>query len=261
MKHRTLLLSVLAVLLICAVAACFAAKPKQPDNMDGMPPTPDSEQGIIGGTDEPTSIVVESTVDSDSLVQLQSEVENAVWFTPEDIHDIEYMELVYADGQRFTLSSEEGYDFVETYLSNATEWMIPACPFDNVLFLHRADGVVGKILTASDGRWMIKSNEKYYRAADWDDPAYEVNKEKYFSYFVPLGDRAMADTPELPEPFDLDTVTYRAACDAILASLSTGWWTGQDLNPAKEAAAFTCFFRLDIDGVIKLYGFGGLCQK
>ena len=66
------------------------------------------------------------------------------------------------------------------------------------------------------------------------------------------------DAPELPEPFDLDTVTYRAACDAILASLSTGWWLGgRTLDPAKEAAAFTCFFRLDIDGVIKLYGFGG----
>ena len=66
------------------------------------------------------------------------------------------------------------------------------------------------------------------------------------------------DAPELPEPFDLDTVTYRAACDAILASLSTGWWTGSStLAPAKEAAAFTCFFRLDTDGVIKLYGFGG----
>ena len=66
------------------------------------------------------------------------------------------------------------------------------------------------------------------------------------------------DAPELPEPFDLDTVTYRAACDAILASLSTGWWTGSStLDPAKEAAAFTCFFRLDTDGVIKLYGFGG----
>lgn len=187
-----------------------------------------------------------------------SELENAVWFTPEDIHDIEYVELVYADGQRFTLSSEEGYAFVETCLSNATEAMIPACPFDNVLFLHRADGTVGKVLPASDGCWMIKSNDKYYRVADWDDPAYHANKEKYFSYFVPLGDRAIVDIPELPEPFDLDTVTYRAACDAILASLGTGWWTGSNtLDPAKEAAAFTCFFRLDIDGVIKLYGFGG----
>ena len=65
------------------------------------------------------------------------------------------------------------------------------------------------------------------------------------------------DAPELPEPFDLDTVTYRAACDAILASLSTGWWTGQDLNPAKEAAAFTCFYHETVGDELNLYGFGG----
>lgn len=65
------------------------------------------------------------------------------------------------------------------------------------------------------------------------------------------------DAPELPEPFDLDTVTYRAACDAILASLSTGWWTGQDLDPATEAAAFTCFYHETVGDELNLYGFGG----
>ena len=66
------------------------------------------------------------------------------------------------------------------------------------------------------------------------------------------------DAPELPEPFDLDTVTYRAACDAILASLSTGWWTGGNtLNPAKEAAAFTCFYHETVGNELNLYGFGG----
>ena len=66
------------------------------------------------------------------------------------------------------------------------------------------------------------------------------------------------DAPELPEPFDLDMVTYRAACDAILASLSTGWWTGSStLAPAKEAAAFTCFYHETVGDELNLYGFGG----
>ena len=66
------------------------------------------------------------------------------------------------------------------------------------------------------------------------------------------------DAPELPAPLTLEDEKQQAACDAILASLSTGWWTGcNTLDPAKEAAAFTCFIRLDIDGVINLYGFGG----
>lgn len=95
--------------------------------------------------------------------------------------------------------------------------------------------------------WMQHNQPNMYMAL-------QIRSEIYghSSPFIPI------DAPELPEPFDLDTVTYRAACDAILASLSTGWWTGSStLAPAKEAAAFTCFFRLDIDGVIKLYGFGG----
>ena len=188
----------------------------------------------------------------------QSELENAVWFTPEDIHDIEYVELVYADGQRFTLSSEAGYDFVESFLSSATEWITPSPPFDNVLFLHRADGTVGKVLTSYENCWMFKSNDKYYRVADWDDPAYHANKEKYFSYFVPLGDRAIADIPELPKPLTLEDEKQQAACDAILASLSTGWWTGGNtLNPAKEAAAFTCFYHETVGNELNLYGFGG----
>ena len=187
-----------------------------------------------------------------------SELENAVWFTPEDIHDIEYVELVYADGQRFTLSSEEGYDFVESFLSSATEWITPSPPFDNVLFLHRADGTVGKVLTSYENCWMFKSNDKYYRISDWDDPAYESNKEKYFSYFVPLSDRAIADIPELPKPLTLEDEKQQAACDAILASLSTGWWTGSStLAPAKEAAAFTCFYHETVGDELNLYGFGG----
>lgn len=95
--------------------------------------------------------------------------------------------------------------------------------------------------------WMQHNQPNMYMALQICSEIYG-----HSSPFIPI------DAPELPEPFDLDTVTYRAACDAILASLSTGWWTGSStLAPAKEAAAFTCFFRLDIDGVIKLYGFGG----
>ncbi len=103
-----------------------------------------------------------------------------------------------------------------------------------------------RVATDHGLEWMQNNQPNMYMALQICSEIYG-----HSSPFTPI------DAPELPEPFDLDTVTYRAACDAILASLSTGWWAGQDLNPAKEAAAFTCFFRLDIDGVIKLYGFGG----
>ena len=66
---------------------------------------------------------------------------------------------------------------------------------------------------------------------------------------------------KLPKAFTPDTVTHRAACDAILNSLRTGWWTGNTLDPAEEAAALTCFLRLDTDNVIKLYGYGGYFSR
>ena len=65
------------------------------------------------------------------------------------------------------------------------------------------------------------------------------------------------DAPELPKPLTLEDEKQQAACDAILASLSTGWWTGQDLDPAKEAAAFTCFYHETVGDELNLYGFGG----
>ncbi len=65
------------------------------------------------------------------------------------------------------------------------------------------------------------------------------------------------DAPELPAPLTLEDEKQRAACDAILASLGTGWWTGQDLNPAREAAAFTCFYHETVGDELNLYGFGG----
>lgn len=66
-----------------------------------------------------------------------------------------------------------------------------------------------------------------------------------------------ADAPELPKPLKLEGEKQQAACDAILASLRTGWWTSQDLNPAKEAAAFTCFHHETVGDEVNLYGFGG----
>lgn len=66
-----------------------------------------------------------------------------------------------------------------------------------------------------------------------------------------------ADTPALPDAIELDAEVQQAACNGILASLRTGWWTSQDLNPAKEAAAFTCFHHETVGDEVNLYGFGG----
>ena len=59
---------------------------------------------------------------------------NAVWFTPEDIHDIEYMELVWHDGKRFTPLTGEGYEYITERFSEATEIRGGrGCPFPSEL--------------------------------------------------------------------------------------------------------------------------------
>ncbi len=352
--------------------------------------------GFLGALDE--KLFIKWAAAGNSLSPLYEAQKVAVWFTPEDIHDIEYMEWVRPDGQRLHIGLGEGYEYVESCLSQAAKWSSASCSFgENVLYLHRADGIVGKIFPADDTCWMFLSDGAYYRIGDWEDPSYEHDKEKFFSYFKaesssssvvtsvitpdaagrlldvivssPLkasslaaymgehpeevetllmnpeptleyiltqflngnqtdlkgslmrlvldelapeaqlrlyaetgqeyfdewmkgadrmasdhglewleehqpalylalqirseiyGHSSPVDMVKLPKAFALDTVTNRAACDAILASLRTGWWTGNTLNPAEEAAAFTCFLRLDADGVIKLYGYGGYFSR
>ena len=71
------------------------------------------------------------------------------------------------------------------------------------------------------------------------------------------GHSSPANMVKLPKAYELDTVTNRAACDAILNSLRSGWWTSETLDPAEEAAAFTCFVHKTAGDQVKLYGYGG----
>ena len=108
---------------------------------------------------------------------------NAVWFTPEDIHDVEYMELVWHDGQRFTPLTGEGYDYIKTCLSSATEVGATACPYHSVLYIHRADGVVGKVLPAEDSCDVFQSGGKFYQFGDRANPPYYDSNETFYNHF------------------------------------------------------------------------------
>ncbi|MBQ2782578.1 MAG: hypothetical protein IJE94_05270 [Oscillospiraceae bacterium] len=174
-----------------------------------------------------------------------------------DAHPAEYLELTYYGDYTLRYILAEFLKGGQTDLKgHLMRFVLDELAPEAQLRLHTETGqeyfdewIKGADRMATDHglEWLEGNQPALYMAL-------QIRSEIYghSSPFIPI------DAPELPEPFDLDTVTYRAACDAILASLSTGWWTGSStLSPAKEAAAFTCFFRLDIDGVIKLYGFGG----
>ena len=109
--------------------------------------------------------------------------ENAVWFTPEDIHDVEYMELVWHDGQRFTPLTGEGYDYIQTRLSSAKEIGATGCPYHSVLYIHRSDGVVGKVLPAEDSCDVFQSDGKYYQFGDRANPPYYDSNEMFYNCF------------------------------------------------------------------------------
>lgn len=109
--------------------------------------------------------------------------ENAVWFTPEDIRDIEYMELVWHDGQRFTPLTGEGYDYITTRFSGAKEIGATGCPYHSVLYIHRSDGVVGKILPAEDSCDVFQSGGKYYQFGDRANPPHYDSNEAFYNHF------------------------------------------------------------------------------
>ena len=110
--------------------------------------------------------------------------ENAVWFAPEDIHDVEYMELVWHDGQRFTPLTGEGYEYIAERFSEATEIRGgTGCPFHSVLYIHRSDGVVGKVLPAEDSCDVFQSDGKYYQFGDRANPPYYDSNETFYNHF------------------------------------------------------------------------------
>lgn len=90
-------------------------------------------------------------------------MEEAVWFTPEDIRDIEAAELLWRDGQRARLYRASDALWVEEQLGGAREITASACPFGSVLYLRRADGVLGMVQPAQDGCPVFRSDEAYYR--------------------------------------------------------------------------------------------------
>lgn len=99
----------------------------------------------------------------------------AVWFAPEDIHNIELAVLEWWDGQRFSPLTGEGYEALETMLRTAKKMnTVPDCSFHSALYLHRADGIVGRIMVAEDTCGLFLSNEEFYTFGADNAEFYEV---------------------------------------------------------------------------------------
>ena len=110
-----------------------------------------------------------------SLSQERADEMNAVWFAPEDIHNIELVVLEWWDGQRFSPLTGEGYETLLALLSTAERMeFIPGCPFHSVLYLHRADGTVGKVMVAEDSCGAFCSGNQCYTFGSENEKLYGV---------------------------------------------------------------------------------------
>lgn len=192
--------------------------------------------------------------------------QEAVWFTPEDIHDIEYAALQWWNGQRFYPLTGESYEYIETRFASASQIGATGCPFQSaVLYLHRADGVVGKVIPAGDSCDVFQSDGKYYQFGNRAQPPYYEDNSTLFAHFgtsveelphyiidsttsavVPEeSDRSETGTPETTPDFPPSTgyqlyPVFRAgsveAANEEIKQLINGW--SEDLS-ASSAGGYT----------------------
>lgn len=160
-KHLTrtqkfLSLALAAAILICGTAAALAART----------PFVRQEAG------DPVQTAQEENAALRALLSEQRESsakESAVWFTPEDIHDIESIELVWWNGVVYTPSDPAAPAYLESLLSKASAITSAGCPYHSVLYLKRTDGVLGKVLPAEDSCAVFQSNGIYYDFGQGDN--------------------------------------------------------------------------------------------
>lgn len=154
LKGRRRFLSVIlaVVILACGTTAALAAQKNLPE--------PESDPSVQKDIDENSRLR--------QMLNQREAADTAVWFAPEDIHDIQSAELVWWDGTILSPADPAAPVYLESLLGGASQTTSTDCPFHSVLYLQRADGVLGKVLLAEDSCAVFQSNGVCYRfdAAD-----------------------------------------------------------------------------------------------
>lgn len=159
--------------------------------------TPDSAEAVellIQFLTVDSKMLIRYSEEGNDLSPLHQAQKNAVWFTPEDIYDIEYIELVRGE-ERFVPLTQEGYEYIEERFAEADELTSASCLFNGVLYIHRADGVVGKVMPAEDSCDVFMSDGKYYQYGNRDVPPYSDSSDTFYRHFAIL----MLSYPEYEE--------------------------------------------------------------
>lgn len=159
LKGRRRLLSVVLTIAIlaCGTTAALAAQKNLPEPEDASPVQKDIDENSL----------LRQALDNYNTAN-NIRYDTAVWFTPEDIHDIHAAELVWWDGTTYLYQDSAAPVYLASQLGGASQVQSAGCPFHSVLYLQRADGVLGKILLAEDSCAVFQSNGICYQfdAAD-----------------------------------------------------------------------------------------------
>ena len=116
--------------------------------------------------------------------------EDAVPFTPEDLHDL--MEVAMrAGGELVCVRDEAVLDSIETMLRPAKMIDVSGCPFYDPMYFKRADGTTGYILPATDSCNAFVAGSRCY---EWDAP----DNEDFWTLFPEILSRW--EGPGLPVP-------------------------------------------------------------
>lgn len=120
-----------------------------------------SEENIGSGTDQGA--------------ELSADYEKAIWFKPEDIHDLVSASLL-VNGNLYIATDKESLDYLEQELSTIDGKIKggSACPFNSILYIGRSDGIFGKIMPAEDSCAVYLSDGVYYDFGDDNAAFYKI---------------------------------------------------------------------------------------
>lgn len=107
-----------------------------------------------------------------TVQKLPAEYSAAVWFKPEDIHDLISASLL-VNGDIYLATDKEDLAFLEQELGTIEAEIKGGskCPFSSILFLTRSDGVCGQIMLAEDSCAVYRSEDVYYDFGAEDNAA------------------------------------------------------------------------------------------
>lgn len=162
----------LCVLLVAGIAVGLIANPKAVKEPDDEITSGHDSFSTENEEGEETAEASKGEETEGTVQKLPAEYSAAVWFKPEDIHDLISASLL-VNGDIYLATDKEDLAFLEQELGTIEAEIKGGskCPFSSILFLTRSDGVCGQIMLAEDSCAVYRSEDVYYDFGAEDNAA------------------------------------------------------------------------------------------